>query len=387
MTRGSNPETSIESAPTHRLRLYGDIVHQLDVGAIVLRLENPGDLDSFRLMAYNPAAVELLGMSLERYVGQTVGEVNPGVLTEDILRRSADALRTRTSHNLSELHRPGPTDSGAKIFSVSALPLSGSAVALIFDDVTAHKRSEEDMRRTHELMGHAMRLARMGSWHWELASDTVTWSPELCDIYGIEPGTPVTFERFLERIHSEDRQRVRDAIQTAIERPGPFRFDERIIRPDGTARTLDSQGDVILGAGGRAVALIGFCRDVTEERAAHAALAERERRFSTLFHASPVAISVSTLEEGRLLDVNQRWCDLTGYGRGEAIGHLKEELRLWAEPEQRRKMAAELRASGSVPEADFLFRTKHGMLRRVLAAAERIQIDGQDCVLMHLLRT
>lgn len=387
MTTGHRPDASTESAPTERLRLYGDIVHQLDVGAVVLRLDDPGDLDSFRLMAHNPAAVELLGVALDHYVGQTVGEVNPGTLTTEMLRRAAEALRTRTSQNLPEVQRPDDAGSGHKVVSGAALPLSGSAVALIFDDITARKRSEEEMRRMQDLMMHAMRLAQMGSWHWDLASDTVVWSTELYDIYGVEPGTPVSFETFLGRLHPDDRQRVHDAVRAALERPGPFRFDERVIRPDDSVRVLDSQGDVILGDDGRPVALIGFCRDVTEERKSMAALAERERRFATLFHASPVAISVSTLADGRLLDVNQRWCDLTGYTREEAIGHLKEELRLWAEPDQRTKLVAALRASGSVPEADFLFRTKSGMLRRVLAAAERITIDREVCVLMHLLRT
>lgn len=125
----------------------------------------------------------------------------------------------------------------------------------------------------------------------------------------------------------------------------------------------------------------------TAESRSQVALTEREQRFAKLFQATPVAMSLSTLADGRLLDVNDRWCDLTGYSREEAIGQAKEDLGIWVEPVQRGKLVAQLRAYGSVPETEILVRTRRGLLRRVLAKVERIEIDRQDCMLLLLLRT
>lgn len=381
-----SPKGPAEATAASLLRLYGEILRQLERGFVVLHVEDPADLGSFRLIDYTPAAERLTGVRLDRYLGQTIGEGSSEVLRADRLQRYAEVLRTGVRQDVGEVRSIHPEDSSDRVVSVTALPLSGGCVALMFEDVTARGENEQ-VRRSEDLMLRAERLARMGSWHWEVASDTVIWSQELYDIHGLEPMTSLTLERALEPVLPQDRDRVRRTLHSVVHDPAPFRFDERIVRTDGEVRVLDSQGDVTVGTDGKARALFGFSRDVTEERHAQVALAEREKRFATLFHASPVAISVSTLAEGRLLDVNERWCDLTGYSRDEAVGHLKEELLLWAHPEQRKKLVAQLRAYGSVRETEFLFRTRSGLLRRVLAAVERIEIEGQDCVLMLLLRT
>ncbi len=124
----------------------------------------------------------------------------------------------------------------------------------------------------------AQRITHIGSWEWSATNNVVAWSAELYRIYGITPGTPITFETFLLRVHPDDRERVQAQIGEAMQRGGRFAHAERIVLPDGTIRELESAGEVLLDAEGKAMGLIGTCRDVTDERAKERAI-QRSRQF------------------------------------------------------------------------------------------------------------
>jgi PAS domain S-box-containing protein len=113
----------------------------------------------------------------------------------------------------------------------------------------------------------AQQITHIGSWEWVVGSELVTWSDELYRIYGLAPQScEITFARFLSMLHEADRDRVQGQVSRAIEGGGSFAWPERIVRPDGSVRDLDTVGEVITDEHGRVSALIGTCRDVTLER-------------------------------------------------------------------------------------------------------------------------
>jgi PAS domain S-box-containing protein len=236
------------------------------------------------------------------------------------------------------------------------------------------------------MLRRAEQLAGMGSWHWDVRTNTLIWSDELYRIYGVESGTPLSYEFFIGRLHPDDRARVQAVVAASLAERRPFRYQERIVRPDGEVRLLDSQGDVEMDANGQPVALFGFCRDVTEEKRAQDALLEREQRFSKMFHASPVATTLTTLADGQILDVNARFLELTGYSRDDLIGHSVQVMRLWGTPSERDRLLTELRERGSLREVAVGYRNRDGQERRALASIERIEIGGEDCLLTLLWR-
>jgi len=121
----------------------------------------------------------------------------------------------------------------------------------------------------------AQAITHIGSWEWDVASGAVTWSDELYRIYGLEPRSrAITFDVFLAALHPEDRPRIRAEIEAAVQRGGRFAYVERIVRPDGSERVLDTQGEVITDDGGKPTGLLGTCRDITDE----ARLAASQRR-------------------------------------------------------------------------------------------------------------
>src|SRR5262249_32127521 len=127
--------------------------------------------------------------------------------------------------------------------------------------------SEERTARIERQLATAQQITHIGSWEWELATNVVTWSDELYRIYGLEPQSiEITFEGFLSRVHPDDRAHTQAEVGKALERGGRFSYPERIIRPDGSIRELETIGEVAYDSNGKLLGLIGCCRDVTDDR-------------------------------------------------------------------------------------------------------------------------
>ncbi len=125
----------------------------------------------------------------------------------------------------------------------------------------------------------------------------------------------------------------------------------------------------------------GIAHDVTEQRRVEKALRLSEEKFSKAFHSSPVEIVITTLQEGRFLDVNESFERNTGFTRDEAIGHTSVELGLWANPEERAPVVKQITKHGGVRNLEMQFLTKSGETRVKLYSAEPIEIGGKQCLL------
>jgi PAS domain S-box-containing protein len=116
-----------------------------------------------------------------------------------------------------------------------------------------------------------------------------------------------------------------------------------------------------------------------------AARYQAEERFATIFHASPVAISLTTLAEGRFVDVNDSFLRLFGYGRDEVIGRTTAELRLWPNPADRTRMVQTLRERRSLRHKEGAFRARSGEERYAIVSMELVDLAGAPHVFSMLL--
>lgn len=174
---------------------------------------------------------------------------------------------------------------------------------------------------------------------------------------------------FLAEIYTDPQQleAVLDFIRRAERTWRDFRSQTR----DG--RWLDtSWAHFLLSDGSR----IGFGLDITERKRAEAALAESQARFSKVFHVSPVALAISTIDEGRIIDVNQAWLDLFGYERAEVIGRNGPDLDLLVDPGISEERVAPLIPEGVVHSLEFQVRRKSREVRDIIASAARTEFAG-----------
>jgi PAS domain S-box-containing protein len=138
-------------------------------------------------------------------------------------------------------------------------------------ELAKRRQREDSLRHSEAQLALAQALAHLGIWEWDLRDNLVVWSDELYRIYGFRPHEcDATYEAFLERVHADDREFVRGAIETARRAGAPFEFDHRIVRPDGTVRILHARGEAVTDETGRTVRLFGTAQDTTERTEAEA---------------------------------------------------------------------------------------------------------------------
>ena len=103
--------------------------------------------------------------------------------------------------------------------------------------------------------------------------------------------------------------------------------------------------------------------------------------FAKAFRSSPLPITISTLDEGRYVNVNDAYVQMLGYARRDVIGRTALELGIWAHSEDRFRLFDTLQQSTTIPQFETRFRTRSGEIREVNVSAERIELDGSDCIL------
>jgi PAS domain S-box-containing protein len=120
---------------------------------------------------------------------------------------------------------------------------------------------------------------------------------------------------------------------------------------------------------------------IIQRRRSEEALRASEERFFKVFQSNPIPMTIATLDEGRLIDVNERAVELSGYSREELIGRTAVEIGLWAYPEERDRLIAELRETGLLRDGLAHFRTRSGSVAPALWSADRIRLGRTSCSL------
>jgi PAS domain S-box-containing protein len=161
---------------------------------------------------------------------------------------------------------------------VSAVPVTyeGKDGAMVFvRDITARKEAERELQKRQLMLARTEAIAHVGSWEWEIATDTVTWSEELFRIFQRDParGAP-PFSRHQELFPAEDMKQLTRAVAQAVKQGLPYELELRALRPDGTMRHCLGRGFPERGEDGTVVRLFGSLQDITEfkqaqERIAH----------------------------------------------------------------------------------------------------------------------
>lgn len=118
-----------------------------------------------------------------------------------------------------------------------------------------------------------------------------------------------------------------------------------------------------------------------ERRRADESLVRSREKYQRAFRASPYALMITSIEDGRLLDLNERFLELTGYTREEALGRTTLELDIWADLEERGRFLTELREKGRAESFELTFRRRDGMLHQAIANAEILELQGKPAML------
>ena len=236
-----------------------------------------------RVLAANPAACHILGRSQAEICA--LGR-----------QGMADVTDERWGPLLAERERTGHTRGVARMIRGDGVSIEVEMSAQIFREADGSERSctimrdvtdrvgiERELRASRERLAEAERVARMGSWAWDIAKDRVSWSDGLFEIYGLTPeGFDPTLGGGEERVYPDDRDRVREAVRRAVAERSSFTIEYRALRADGRVRTLRNRGEVVVDSAGTPIRVVGIAQDITDAKLTQEALqntsSELERR-------------------------------------------------------------------------------------------------------------
>ena len=223
--------------------------------------------DDGRIIERNEQAAELVGLEPQELVGRNVQDfIVIDTEQTDILD---ELLRER-----QELVKVVDTQGDTHVMEYSATPdvVPGQHL-LIGRDVTEERSRQRELKQTKEQMEFALDATETIVWEWNVETDQATFYPTETELYGT---TVESLEDFLEVVHPEDRQQVRDSLQQALE-TGETKHEEVRIQVNGEVRWIEAPGKPVVDANGT-TRMIGVVRDITERKEREQEL-ERMREF------------------------------------------------------------------------------------------------------------
>ena len=218
----------------------------------------------------------------------------------------------------------------------------------------ARKKAEENVHEREKQLAEAQRLTHIGSWSWDLVTDTLSWSDELFRIFGLKPSSAApSYAELQEKfIYPEDVEFVDESLQKAFADGKPFDFTYRLKRPDGSLRYLHALGQGITDKTGKSIKYFGTAQDVTDQKETEKrqqelieALQESEERYRLLFSSNPIPMWAYDLETFSFLEVNDAAMISYGYSRDEFLSMKITDIRSSDEAE---KLVREIESINSV---------------------------------------
>ena len=193
-------------------------------------------------------------------------------------------------------------------------------------------RAEAVLREREQRLRLALDASAGGSWTWDVRTNQLDWDAAFRAIYGFTWDEPPASEKWMARVHEDDRPQVLALLEQVVRTPTMEAWDNtfRFVRPDGTVIWMQSLGRAYRDAAGAVTRLTGLELDITERRRADQALQarrdeERDRELRLLLETATQGI-VSVDAQGIIVMANHALEWMFGWGRGELVGQPLERL-------------------------------------------------------------
>ena len=331
------------------------------------------------ILEVNDSWVRETGFQREEVIGHPVTEMDQW-LNESTRTLFRDVLKSGQA--IRGIEVPLRTRDGSLRFALASLELvelNGEPCFLwATNDITDRKQAEEALQESEEIFRTLAETVSAGIFIYR-DSQFVYANPTA------ERLTGYSQEEFLhmklaDLIHPDFHEIVnqRRAARDRGE-PVPPHSEDKILTKSGETRWMDVTAAKTSFLGKPAMIVTTF--DITERKRAEEALRASEKRFLVAFEANPMMATISLLEDGRFLAVNDSFISLTGYSREEAVGRTALELGLWPNAEQRARLMRRLQEEGSVRNHEADLTMKRGIKKTMLISVEAIELEGQRCLL------
>lgn len=227
------------------------------------------DIQGF-LVEANAAYARMSGYGVEELTGMHINQLDALEQPEDtrarierIIARGNDRFETRHRHK----------DGREFDIEVSVNFIAEQQLFFVFcRDISERKRTEAQLRQNRDELKRAQAVGQIGSWHLDVRSNVLTWSDENYRIFGLPPGTPLSYEVFLSTLHPEDRARV-EAMWRAALGGRPYEIEHRVLA-NGRVKWVRERAELEFDEAGHVLGGFGTTQDITARKQAEQHLAE-----------------------------------------------------------------------------------------------------------------
>jgi two-component system sensor histidine kinase/response regulator len=280
-----------------------------------------GTLQDLRFGMVNPAAEKLTGHDASQLLGHTVLEKFPLVGIDGLFEKftriiEEDVAREFEYHSLRTDPPRWYRIAGAKL---------GDGLVLSYTDITARKRSEDQLKTLARRLGLATQALQAGIWDLDIHTGLITWDEKMYEIYGIPKNLQVSYQVWANAVVPQDLANADAALKNVIASKSQASAEFRITLPNGSLRYIHTAERAVLDDAGQVVSVVGVNIDMTERKESEEALRLSEDRFSSAFEYAAIGMALVSLS-GRWLKVNQALCDSIGYSAEELSGKTFQEI-------------------------------------------------------------
>jgi PAS domain S-box-containing protein len=230
--------------------------------------------DKSTIVSFNGAAEKLFGYSSHEIVGQSLDLLIPaglrarhGAVVAEFSTENCLGRPMRHMGNMTCQRRDGSVFP-SEIAISKVVTADRILYTAIVRDLTERIETEQKIANQNILIRNAQRLAKMGSWEWDIVNNRVTGTGEMHRLLGTDSEIYQVHgvDAHIQLVHSDDRAHVTEAIRRCVQEGSPLDIEYRIIAPNGELHYLHGLGTVVLDDAGRAVRISGSLQDITERK-------------------------------------------------------------------------------------------------------------------------
>jgi PAS domain S-box-containing protein len=334
------------------------------------------DLSSQRLLDLNLAYLKQSDLTREEAVGRTIAELGYEIISEDphaILRELGDSgsweaeYRGRTGATLIALV-------SAEVIQVAGRKCLWSVI----QDITERKKAEQALRESEERFRGTLESMLVGcqiiGFDW-----TYLYINEMAARHGGRRRELLLGRKMQEAYPGIDATEMFGSLVRCMNDRIPLRMENEFRLDDGTSTWFDLSFQPVP----EGVFILSY--DMTDRKRAEEALRISEEKFSQAFSNAPAAIALTHVEDGLFLEVNDRWVQLMGYRREEAIGQSARAMNIWPSETDSRRFVQALEKEGSLRGWEQEFRKKSGASFVAQLSASVMTVRGERAVMSILV--
>ena len=252
-------------------------------------------------------------------------------------------------------------------------------------EITELKQSEEALQQSEERFRHAFENANIGMCLVSTDGRFIQVNDRLCRIIGYSreqlEGMNVN-----DVTYSEDRELGPDFFRDSMSgKTDNIVYEKRYVHSGGHLIWSQISSSIVRDLKGKPLYFISHVQDITQQKSSEEALKASEEKFSMLFQANPAYISLTTVEDGRFLAVNDAFTSITGYEQSEVIGRTSEEIGLWSDPGDREQLIKQIEQYGHSRLQKVELIRKDGYFISGLWSVEKVELEGKTHLIAMLI--